>query len=414
MFQGWGNDPAAFETGNNAKFLDEAVDHLKGPDRVPSAPVVNLDALLGITVRDPKKQVKWHYQVPGPLHHTVVLDTRTQRTFRGQGHAPPNLLGDTLKDQLPEGPLAGGREVLFVVSPVPVAGPQIMEQLGQPLAAIAQDFKVAITANEEYDDCNPSGYVVGSERRDVEGWAANEGALESLLERLAGYRTVVLLSGDVHFGASMELDYYVKGKPAPARILQLISSPCHNTFDSKVQAFVRTNALLQRVTGEPAVERIAWKKAAPIQLPQGEPVPLARLVRMKREPALLVSEGWPAGTTVPDDKPPDWTWRLTLVRDERPNDALPTALRQPFLPPEAELSLLDPLPAYRALATRHATAAMTHFDHLRTIVFNASRTTPASFSCTRCCRRTRRTRTRLRPTRCTACGWIRRRARRRS
>ena len=77
-------------------------------------------------------------------------------------------------------------------------------------------------------------------------------------------------------------------------------------------------------------------------------------------------------TTVPDGKGPDWSWRLTLVRDERPNDALPTALRQPFLPAAKDLNLLDPLPAYRALAARHATAAMTHFDHLRTIVFNAN------------------------------------------
>jgi CHASE2 domain-containing sensor protein len=74
---------------------------------------------------------------------------------------------------------------------------------------------------------------------------------------------------------------------------------------------------------------------------------------------------------VPEDQPPDWAWRLTLVRDERPNDALPTALRQPFLPPDAELTPQNPLPAYRALAARHATTAMTHFDHLRTIVFNA-------------------------------------------
>jgi hypothetical protein len=380
LFQGWGNDPRAFENAsNNDKFLEETVSVLRGPD-VPTPPTVKLDELLGLSVRDPDKQVAWHYQVPGPLHLTVVLDTRTRRTFRGQGHAPPNLLGDTLSQQLPEGPLPGGRRLLVVVSPVPVVGPQIIERLGQPLAAIMQDFKVAVEGSNEYDDCNPNGLVVGSERRDIEGWAANEQALESLLERLAGYETVVILSGDVHFGASAELDYYKKpavevpGQPPvvkpPTRILQLIASPCHNTFHGTVQALARTNALLQRVAGEPAVERIAWKKEAPIVLPQGEPVPLTRLVRMKREPALLISTGWPNGTTVPEDKGPDWAWRLTLVRDQRANSDLPTALRQPFLPPSLELNVLAPLPAYRALAARHATSAMTRFDHLRTVVFN--------------------------------------------
>jgi hypothetical protein len=370
IFQGWGNDPRAFETGNNEEFLKQAVDHLKGPITVPSAPTVKLDELFGLSVRQADKQVKWHYRVEGPLHLTVVLDTRTVRSYRGQGHAPPNLLGDTLKDQVPEGPLPGGREVLIVVSPVPVLGPGAVDLLGQPIAAIVQDFKASKHVDDEYDDCNPAGVEGGAIKRDVEGWAANEQALESLLERLAGYRRVVILSGDVHFAASSELDYWKKGAATPSRIVQLISSPIHNTFHATVQALVRTNALLQRAGGEPAVERLAWKNAAPIQLPQGDTVPLARIVRMKRSPALLLADGWPPGTTVPTDKEPDWTWRLNLVRDERPNDALPTALRQPFLPSTAELNPQDVLPAYRALAARHAAAAMTHFDHLRTIVFN--------------------------------------------
>jgi hypothetical protein len=381
IFQGWGNDPVEFETppnpatetkGNNHTFLAEAVDVLKGPGTIPSAPTVKLDELLGLTEIKPEKQVKWYFQVPAALHLTVVLDTRTHRTFRGQGHAPPSLLGDTLKSQIPEGPLTLGRELLIVVSPVPVLATASVEQMGQPLAAIAQDFKVATSQMEEYDDCNPSGLRIGSERRDVEGWSANEPALEALLERLAGYTRTVVLSGDVHFGASLELDYWQKGKPAPVRILQLTSSPCHNTFHQRVQALTRTNGLLQRAADGPPVERIAWKKESSITLPVGGKVPLARLVRMKRSPALLPARGWPEGAAIPTGKEPDWSWRMKLVRDQRPNDELPTALRQPFLPASAEVNPLDVLPAYRALAARHATSAMTRFDHLRTVVFNAN------------------------------------------
>jgi hypothetical protein len=370
IFQGWGNDPKAFSGGNNEEFLKQAVDHLKGPATVPSAPTVKLDELLGLSAQQADKQVTWHYQVEGARHLTVVLDTRTRRTYRGQGHAPANLLGDSLKTQVPEGPLPGGRELLVIVSPGPLVGPPISDQLGEPLGAVIQDFKVAITRDDEYDDCNPGGMVVGALKQDVEGWWSNEQALESLLERLAGYPRTVVLSGDIHFAGTLEIDYWKKGAAPPARIVQLISSPSHNRSNSTVQAIARTNALFQRIAGEPAIERLAWKDAAPIELPQGETVPLARLVRMKGSPALLLAEGWPPGTTVPTDKPPDWTWRATLVRDQRPNDALPTALRQPFLPSTAELNPQDVLPSYRALAARHAAAAMTHFDHLRTIVFN--------------------------------------------
>ena len=93
---------------------------------------------------------------------------------------------------------------------------------------------------------------------------------------------------------------------------------------------------------------------------------------MNRSPSLIPAEGWPAGTSFPSDKPPDWRWRLTVQRDPRPETALPTALRQQLLGTSDELDESDALPGYRAIATRHQIAAGTRFEFLRQMVFKSN------------------------------------------
>jgi hypothetical protein len=61
-----------------------------------------------------------------------------------------------------------------------------------------------------------------------------------------------------------------------------------------------------------------------------------------------------------------------VQRDPRPESALPTALRQQVLPPSDELDESNALPAYRAVATRHQTAAATRFEFLRQLIFKSN------------------------------------------
>jgi hypothetical protein len=93
---------------------------------------------------------------------------------------------------------------------------------------------------------------------------------------------------------------------------------------------------------------------------------------MKRSPSLLPADGWPAGTSFPSDKPPDWRWRLTVQRDPRPETALPTALRQELLSASQELNVSNALPGYRNVAARHQIAAATRFDFLRQMIFKCN------------------------------------------
>ncbi|MEU1818819.1 hypothetical protein ABZ543_27060 [Streptomyces roseifaciens] len=382
IFQAWGNDPNRFSAphesatkpNHNLRFLEEMQKAFTGPGPypVPGEHLVLLDRLVGATGTESEQPVL-HYQVPAPGHLVAVLDTRTRRSFKGQGLLPPHLLGSTLTEQVPAA-LTDGRELLLVVSAAPVLGPHLIDNVAQPLLQNIQDITVGVKQHfgDPIGPCEPEGRPVGVEKYDAEGWAANTVALEALLARLAPHGRAVILSGDVHYGCSLVLDYWRAGTapaadPAPSRIVQLTSSPSRNVFRKEVQAVLRSSALLQRYQTDPRPERLAWKGPASIVVPAGESIGPGRRALMRRSPALVPARLWPPGTQIPDDRPPDWRWRLSLQRDERPETDRPPALRQPAL--SEELDPADPVAGYRRVAARHAQAALTHFEHLRQMVF---------------------------------------------
>ncbi len=381
VFQAWGNDPKKFSApdesaskpNHNRQLLEETEKAFAGNGPYPAAGAQpgRLDELVGAAGAE-AKQPAFNYQVPCPRHLVAVLDTRTRRAFSGQGVLPPSLLGTTLNAQVPAN-LTDGRELLILVSPAPVLGPHLMDSIAQPLLQTVQDITIGVK-NEFMDPpgpCEVAGRPSGAEQYDAEGWAAHPTALEDLLARLAPHGRAVILSGDVHYGCSLVLDYWRKGAggtdPPPARIVQLTSSPSRNNFRAEVEAVLRSSALLQRYQAGPRPERLAWKAAAPIVIQPGQHIGPGRRARMKRSPALVPARLWPPGTTIPADKPPDWRWRLTLQRDLRPDSVRPLALRQPTL--SQDLNPASPAVGYRRIAGRHAQLALTHFDHLRQMIF---------------------------------------------
>jgi hypothetical protein len=382
VFQGWGNDPkkwaAADETNkpnHNRQLLEEIERAFAGAGPYPTAQTNTdrLDELCGIpgTVA---KQPEFHYKVPGPLHLVAVLDTRTRRQFKGQGVLPANLLGASLNDQVPAN-LTDGRQLLLVVSPPPVVGPHLIDAIAQPLVQTIQDMKVGLsevatsggTTQKPLGPCEPEGRPVGAEHYDAESWYADEVAFEKLLARLAPLGKAVILSGDVHYGCSLYLDYWRKSTPAPSRIVQLTSSPSRNNFKPIVEAVLRSSALLQRYQREPRPERLAWTNESSIAVPAGAVIGPGRRARLRRKPSLVPARLWPAGTAFPSDKEPDWRWRLSMARDERPDSVRPPPLRQPTL--ASDLDPGNPVPGYRLVAGRHAQTAFIHLDHLRQMVF---------------------------------------------
>ncbi|MCB1725295.1 MAG: hypothetical protein KDJ39_16545 [Gammaproteobacteria bacterium] len=374
VFQGWGNDPKTFESGSNLNFLNE-ITRLYGGGQgpYPNGSTDFIDTLVGTSGTDFTIQPTWKYSVPSPTTLMLVLDTRTRRKFEGQSYLPPDLVGLDRDRQIPAGPLSDGRELLFMVSAAPVLGPDTIDRLGWPIAQLAID---AVHTGKGLDGSGVQTANVGVEKYDNEGWSSNELAREVLFQRLATYPSVVMLGGDVHFSCSLALDYYRKDKADPnktraSRFVELTSSPARNSFKAVVKLLVRQNPFLQVVETGFAFAQLAWAEGpAPITLPADGFVSPGRRSRIRRSPALLPANDWPPDTGVQPGKPPDWRWRLRVLRDPRHEAELPTSLRQPQLDAAQELDVNDALPAYRAVAMRQQTMAATRFDFLREMVFH--------------------------------------------
>jgi hypothetical protein len=354
LFQGWGNDPARFEgrdpeTADYKKLLDQTA--LLFPAEASSGPnkdaAQTIDDLMGIPLRnqmgangefaETNPPLKWHYSVTGEKHVVRVLDCRTRRSFTSRYSPPGNIATlrfdvagnhavDAQADQLPLGPLPAGKEMLIVVASLQVLAPPIFDELLAPLLVRIFDVK---DFSDLQENRGTQG-MPGTNPDAVEGWAFDPKTFEALLERLASYGRVVLLSGDVHYAASHVMSYWKKGDPKPAQIVQFTSSGLQNIMNDKVRLADRSFAFAQRmIRSKIGADRLAWEKKSEtvLSFPAAADVAPRLRAKMRRSPLLLPTRGWPKGTTIA--QPPDWSWHVTILRDERPDHERPKPA-QPF------------------------------------------------------------------------------------
>lgn len=352
LFQLWGNDPKAFiaqpadpSHPNNprAEFLTQVQNlYPPGASEASQAAVDAINTLMGLDGAA-TPPLKWHFSLDGPRYRALVLDTRTRREFPSR-FAPPGLLTDSaIEEQIPEGPLPSGLEVLFVISPVPVLGPPVDEEIARPLGVRLMDLTAAIKNRP----------LSGQVRMDVEWWSANPLVFEKLLARLEPYKKVVFLSGDVHHGLGAVLTYWKKGEALPTVFIQFTASPAKNIVPKEQIVPVSANfGVAQRILrlGIP-LARLAWKDADPnpLNVPGGQLASPRLRALLRREPVLIPIHPWPAGTS--EAREPDWRWRMTLLKDERPDDERPAPARPKKLP--ADFDSLPRLQQYKELLDRH-------------------------------------------------------------
>ena len=352
LFQLWGNDPKSFlpdpdeanhPNSKRAEFLREVQKLYPDGASEVSKPAVNaVSTLLGLDGTEPPP-LKWHFSVDGPRYRALFLDTRTRRTFLSR-FTPPGLLSDSaMEEQIPEGPLPSGLGMLFVVSPVPVLGPPVDEEIARPLGVRYYDMKAAL------DNKRPEGQI----KMDMEWWSASPVTFEKLLARLEAYKKVIFLSGDVHHGLGAELDYWKQGETQPARFLQFTASPAKNILPAKrVVPIVGSFAFAQRILRLGiSIERIAWDESEPNPVSvSGGQLPSPRLrALLRREPVLIPSHPWPDGTSA--TRPADWSWRFDLLSDDRPDGERPSPVQPKELPPDFDG--LPRLEQYKELMERH-------------------------------------------------------------
>ena len=70
----------------------------------------------------------------------------------------------------------------------------------------------------------------------IEAWTFDPVSQEELLKRLAPFKKIIFLSGDVHYGSSQRLAYWTKGnEKAVACFAQLTSSGLRNIMPSYIR-----------------------------------------------------------------------------------------------------------------------------------------------------------------------------------
>lgn len=376
LCQGWGNDPLAWRedipstTGGapqmspKKRLLFGALPGLfpSGDDLPPDRTAADeIDILFGLDDADPP--VKWHYTIDGPRHRVFVMDSRTRRAFLSRTTPPSNLSPSAMREQLPdivETPLPAGIEVLFVVAPLPLLGVPVSDELLGPVLLRAFDVK----------DHNIIGGMPGTNPDAGEAWSNVPEVLEEVLARLAPYRRIVVLSGDVHYAHSSEASYWFRGDTVPARFAQFTSSGFKNIWPDMIIVLNRNFGMAESIADlfSPML-RLGWhsNEPPPVVPPDRTRVPPPLRYALLRTPVLLPGAVWPEGTTV--QREPDWAWRLTLCVDQRPHNALPGGAKPaPLDPanPSADAPLT--LDGYRQAARRHA-QQLEKTTHTRRMLF---------------------------------------------
>jgi hypothetical protein len=401
LFQDWGNDPLKYEK-DDYKLLLANIEKLFPADK-PDGPNVtaanDIDAQFGFNLRGVTDEVDgsvsnvnppitWHFSVPGPKHLAVALDNRTRRSFLSRSGLPGNVAGSLERaantvqtEQLPAGPFTDGKEVLFVIAPLQVIGPPLLDEFVAPAAFRAFDVK---DYNEKLKPGLRSGSrgMMGTNPDAIEAWAFDPKTLEALLRRLEPYRRVVLLSGDVHYSASNVMSYWTKGNAEPARLVQFTSSGFKNVMPSYITTVDRSMAIAHSIVrARIGAERLGWdlKPENPIILPAGKSekdIPRALRARLRLEPMLIPTYGWPKGSVINPAELPDWSWRVDPIFDVRADGARPPALTPLDIDVDAEAMLTEInsprlLDGYQAASSRHQ-RAVTTLRNSRQILFRSN------------------------------------------
>ncbi len=381
LFQGWGNDPKKFiDDASHAQLLAAAQNLFPaGSDGPDTAKATEIDALFGFDGSEP--DIQWHYSVPSGPTQTLVLDTRTRRVFPSR-FSPPGLISETaLAEQIPTSAIpSAGAEVLIIVSAAPVLGLALIEELLQPIMArAATDFAHAMSAVFKNIEPEITGYM----EWDMEAWSLAPVHFEALLARLQPMKKVVILSGDVHYAFSSELDYWKKGDPVPTRIVQLCASAAKNEWPQVLKRVLSTGTGQQLLHDAfYPMERMVWESdldlIGEVNVPGGI-IPSTFRPLLRISPVLLPTQGWPAGTTIGVD--PDWSWRMSLVKDGRPDDASPNArpsdgqagnITPDVDPAEPENGYLQVLQRHEKMLSNKIPRSVVHASNIGLITFSGT------------------------------------------
>ncbi len=326
LCQAWGNDPDQFDAPNGQSFL-ALVDRWRA-DEVgadDSRDAALLAAHLGLpdtfsgegTLPRTDHALRWHFTVETPAYRMIVLDERTRRIY-DQPHAAPGLLSEEAMAEQIGDPSPGDGRLTLLVAQTPVLG-------------------VSIVAAIQFLRRNHYVY-------DRESWALNTRIWQQLLQRLARFGCVVILSGDVHYGYGATLEYWEQAEGSAvcgtATIVNFTSSAFKNAAAGVQKALLTVaypRLLYLLSQGRlPPVDLFGWDGgtgantkalAAATQAVRHSMLAVwwsaPRIIALLRSKAalLLPANPWPAQTF--DQCPPARRLRVRYLRDSA--QPVPTA-----------------------------------------------------------------------------------------
>lgn len=338
VFQAWGNDPEQFTPDRPGGKLLFELSAWKGDEDEHAERIRKLLDLPSTSSETDK--LVWDYAIDAGNYQVIVLDTRTHREYPpgNRRRAPGLMSSDEMQRQITDRLNINRNFALTVlISPVPIFGHSFVE-----------DSLFPFLVNVSFGQLRT--FI------DYESWVYHPARFQELLSRLVPFRQVLILSGDVHYGLTASIEYWLHLNPNDpsneqrARFVQCISSGLKR--EDGIHRALARGARVSEVTIIPP-KSPSNKSFLGWSMP-GDHISHARLgpLFMPGPPAIL-EVPYGGGAFVLLDEP-QWRFRITFQSDSRGESArgTPPFVVPPLPPPPAQKNL----DIYYKLALRHRKA----------------------------------------------------------
>ncbi|PTS76391.1 hypothetical protein DBR17_14760, partial [Sphingomonas sp. HMWF008] len=204
VFQDWGNRPQDYAPDNHGRALLDFV--VAGLPPSGSADVERILGLTNLSGTPADGRKSWHHHLASDDYVILFLDCRTNRVHRNGALAAQTLISrESLARQFADITQSDGRR-LVLISGTPVFGAFVVE-FAQIKSSLAH-----VTAFDH----------------DLESWACTPDGLSLLVAELAPFRSVIVLSGDVHYSFANSIALSKIGANDTLQIAQFCSSALSN------------------------------------------------------------------------------------------------------------------------------------------------------------------------------------------
>lgn len=245
FFQGWGN------LGDNASSLPtyygifDIIDKQSSPTCKDPVTLFDLQSLmLPTTVTNgnwtyleyPNQEMPWSFRIDYPGFQLIGLDSRNLRGYRDGINAPAVIYPGSIPPQLGND---YSKPLTIVMCAAPLFGVEAIESV-QEEVDIHIHFHPFWKLDPKLD-----------EKYDKEAWSFDSEAFYTIQLELSKFKKIIVLSGDVHYGFSVKVEYWGEQitSPPTAIFAQCCSSALQNS-NSDIQSFIMRLGSAFSITSE--------------------------------------------------------------------------------------------------------------------------------------------------------------------